>query len=73
MIADEQEPIDPIDEEKPKPDPNNFWWAVCTKGHNDWQGPDRNTRSEAEEDAKEHDDDKHDGEQTASIMSTADE
>lgn len=46
------------------------YYAACESGHVFWSGPDRNTFSEAKADAKKHDDDAHNGEETAVVLDT---
>lgn len=56
--------------ETPAPKPEIIWWASCDTFHGLWNGPDRNSQTEAEADKKVHDDNSHGGEDRASVLST---
>jgi len=47
---------------------SDVWYASCSSGHGEWNGPKRSTRQEAEMDATAHDQANHGGTQTAIIQ-----
>jgi hypothetical protein len=47
------------------------WHAVCDSGHPFWTGPVRHTPHQANHDAHRHDDESHDGQRTAVVISSA--
>ncbi|MDX0267640.1 hypothetical protein GOC13_07325 [Sinorhizobium meliloti] len=56
---------------KPK-QPEIIWWASCDTFHPHWIGPDRDNQDDASEDAREHDEDVHSGEERAVVLSSDD-